>query len=234
MSSNLMQVILRGNPNINEKAVAKTVIAIYGGDFFKKFPLLKEAGVLRRLISRLVSGEHCSVIMSDTALARLREANTKLHSKGIAPVVEVGGARDLGDYNRIKSVYLMCREGWGGNNTTAFWLIATSSDGDHRFNNDFLDGEVIIHEHLGTIRDGDKKIKAADFLVKEISFSTVLRRYAVFEALFEEFGDALVTDIDYEENGEHVDRDTYIIKILRTEHHKGKASYVATPLEDLM
>lgn len=95
--ANYLVVSVRGNPNYSQQTIADTLIRVYGKDFFKKLPIVKDSGMLRYTISRLARGQHIELLLSESAHSRLTEMNEKLAKKGVTPPVVATGYETMGN-----------------------------------------------------------------------------------------------------------------------------------------
>lgn len=96
--SNYLVVSVRGNPNYSQQTIADTLVRIYGKDFFKKLPIVKDSGMLRYTISRLARGQHIELLLSESAHSRLTEMNEKLAKKGVTPPLVATGYEAMKDH----------------------------------------------------------------------------------------------------------------------------------------
>lgn len=84
----------RGNPNYSANTIAEQLVRIYGKDFFKKLPIIKESGMLRYLINKLRRGQHVELYLSESAHDRWVKMNEKLTKKGVVPPISICGCED--------------------------------------------------------------------------------------------------------------------------------------------
>lgn len=131
--ANYFVVSVRGNPNYSQQTIADTLIRIYGKDFFKKLPIVKDSGMLRYTINRLSRGQHIELLLSESAHSRLTDMNEKLAKKGVTPPLVATSYEPLnGLYNtKIGSLLVNKRlPRWFGSDKTAVYVHFLDAEGD--------------------------------------------------------------------------------------------------------
>lgn len=131
--TNYFVVSVRGNPNYSQQTIADTLIRVYGKDFFKKLPIVKDSGMLRYTINRLARGQQMDLLLSESAHSRLTEMNEKLAKKGVVPPLVSAGYEPLDGHwaTKIESLLVNKRlPRWFGSDKDAVYVHFLDADGD--------------------------------------------------------------------------------------------------------
>lgn len=122
MSNELYNITIRAHENYSFQDIDKTLRAVLGSKFFKKFKHLETLGVYKETLKQLFECEWVRLPMSPKALARLVETNSKLIKKGIEPVLKISNKKV--EVTR-EPMYIGIRSGddYDSDNTAVIYLI---------------------------------------------------------------------------------------------------------------